>query len=197
MLYSPIFGPAHTGLAANGQPWNFEWRSASWYYRSDMVALADPAMVVGFFWDNNYAGVSTPATNEIYDYYPLTYGYFYYPDEPWDSAKPWNSTDPPGNLDAISFGNARGLATDGLKWRWAVEVYDADYGGNPLKTEATQGLALDNLNLAYVEYHADGQVGTCTIPRPSCRSTASATCSARASRSGSACWTASRPGRSR
>jgi hypothetical protein len=164
VLYSPIFGPAHTGLAANGQPWNYEWRSASWYYRSDMVALADPAMAVGFYWDNNYAGVSTPAVNEVYDYYPLTYGYFFYPDEPWDSARPWNSMDPPRNFNGIGFGDARGLATDGLKWRWAVEVYDADYGGNPLKTEATQGLALDNLNLAYVQYHADGQVGTCTDP---------------------------------
>lgn len=163
-LYSPVFGPVHTGLAANGQPWNFEWLSATWYFRSDMVALADPAMGVGFFWDPDYPGVATPGTNEIYDYYPFTYGYFYYPDQGWDSAKPWNSTDPPANVDGIGFGNARGLATAGLKWRWAVEVYDADMGADPLATEATQGLALDNLSLAYNQYHADGQVGSCGDP---------------------------------
>ena len=163
-LYSPIFGPVHTGLAANGQPWNYEWQSATWYFRSDMVALADPAMGVGFFWDRDYPGVSTPGVNEIYDYYPYTYGYFYYPDQGWDSATPWNATAPPANTDGISFGNARGLATLGLQWRWAVEVYDVDLGGDPLRTAATQGLALDNLNLAYAQYHADGQVGSCAYP---------------------------------
>ncbi len=164
VLYSPIFGPAHTGNAANGQPWNFDWRTATWYFRSDMIALADPALAAAFYWDPAYPGVSTPGRNEIFDYYPFSYGYFFYKNGGWDSATPWDPENPPANVDGIGFGNARGLATPGLQWRWAVEVYDPDMGGNPLRTPATHGLSLDNLNLGYDQYHADEQVGSCTDP---------------------------------
>jgi len=165
-LYSPIFGPAHTGNAANGQPWNYEWRTASWYYRSDMVSFIDPAMQVGFFWSRDYPGLSTPQTNEIYDYYPYFYGYFFYPNTGWDSARPWDPNAPPANLDVVAFGAAAGLAATGLQWRWALEVYDADMDRNPLATPATPGLALDNLDLTYVEYHAQDQIGACNAPPP-------------------------------
>lgn len=164
VLYSPIFGPVHTGNAPNGQPWYFDWRSATWYFRSDMVAVSDPALAVGFFWDRNYPGVATPGTNEIYDYYPYGYGYFFYPNQAWDSATPWDSDAPPANVDGIGFGDARGLATPGLQWRWAIEVYDPDIGQNPLRTPATHGLALDDLSLGYTQYHADEQVGACLDP---------------------------------
>ncbi|HEX6853246.1 MAG TPA: hypothetical protein VF139_17755 [Candidatus Polarisedimenticolaceae bacterium] len=162
VLYSPIFRPAHTGLAANGQPWNYEWLGASWYYRSDMVAFIDPAMAVGFFWDRNYPGTDTPGINEIYDWYPYAYGYFFYENRGWDGGTPWDPLVGPANRDGIGFGNARGAATAGLQWRWAIEVYDTDMDGDPTATPATAGLALDNLNFAYNQYHADGQVGTCS-----------------------------------
>jgi hypothetical protein len=164
VLYSPIFGPVHTGLAANGQPWNFDWKAASWYYRSDMVSGTDPALSFGFWWDPKYPGISTPGVNEVYDYYPLGYGYFFYENQGWASANPWDPTVPPANRDEVGFGDASGLASAGLKWRWAVEVYDTDILGDPLDTPATRGLALDDLNLTYAQYHAQGQVGTCSDP---------------------------------
>jgi len=165
-LYSPIFGPAHTGLAANGQPWSYEWNHAQWYYRSDMKSGANPALAAGFLWDANYLGSAVPAVNEIYDYYPYFTGYFTYVNKGWDSATPWSSQQPPANLDSVSFATAKGLATPGLQWRWAVEVYDPDLGGDPLHTPATAGLALDNLTLAYTEYHAAEQLGSCVDPAP-------------------------------
>ena len=161
VLYSPIFGPAHTGNAANGQPWNFAWQTASWYYRSDMVVLGDPVAAVAFNWDPNYPGVATPGFNEVYEYYPYTFGYLFYPNQGWDSSKPWNNDDPPANRDGVAFGNAAGAATTGLKWRWAMELYDTDYGRSPLRRAATPGLALDDLNLTYAQYHATGQTGVC------------------------------------
>jgi hypothetical protein len=164
VLYSPIFGPAHTGLAPNGQPWLYDWRYATWYFRSDMVSFIDPAMAVAFYWDRNYPGTATPATNEIYDYYPYFYGNFFYPNLAWDSATPWSAADPPANVDETTFGSAAGLATPGLQWRWAVEVWDTDFGGNPLETPATAGLAIDDLSLVYAQYHAEQQVGTCAEP---------------------------------
>lgn len=165
VLYSPIFRPAHAGLAANGQPWYFEWQSASWYYRSDMIAF-DPALAAGFFWDPAYPGIDEPQVNEVYDWYPFGYGYLYYPNSGWASSTPWDPVIGPPNHDGVSFANARGPATTSLKWRWAVEVYDIDMGGDPLDTAATAGLALDNLDLSYVQYHVDGQVGTCSASNP-------------------------------
>lgn len=161
VLYSPIFGPAHTGLAANGQSWNYDWKSASWYYRSDMIVAGDPALAVAFLWDTNYPGIAAPQINEIYDWYPYVHGYFVYPNGGWASATPWDPALPPANRDVVTFGGATGPATAGLKWRWAVEVYDPDIGGDPLETPATTGIALDNLNLSYTQYHAEGQIGTC------------------------------------
>ncbi len=164
-LYSPIFVPAHTGLATNGQPWYYRWLDAQWYYRSDMVSLVDPALAVGLMWDPNYAGTDVPGVNEVYEFYPYFLGYFTYLNQSWDSATPWHPRQPPANLDSIGFSNsAGGLATAGLKWRWAVEVFDADYGGDPLETPATAGLTLDNLSLAYEQYHAAGQTGSCADP---------------------------------
>jgi hypothetical protein len=194
VLYSPIFGPAHTGLAANGQPWSYEWQFARWYYRSDMATpppLREPALGVGFLWDRNYPGNATPAVNEIYDYYPYLYGYFYYANQDWDSATPWDPLNSPANLDTVAFSGAAGAATPGLKWRWAVEVFDADLGEDPLNTAATRGLALDNLNLTYAQYHADAQIGSCVDPP------ATATCNAPAISSASACSTAAPAERSR
>lgn len=162
VLYSPIFRPAHAGLAANGQPWYYEWLGASWYYRSDMVAFIDPALSVGFFWDPAYPGADAPQINEIYDWYPLGYGYFFYENQPWASTTPWDPLLRPANRDGVAFGNTRGAAATGLKWRWAIEVYDTDMDGDPTATPATAGLALDDLSLSYNEYHADGQVGACT-----------------------------------
>lgn len=160
VLYSPIFRPAHAGLAANGQPWYYRWQAASWYYRSDMVAI-DPALAVGFFWDANYPGLDAPAINEVYDWYPLVYGYFFYDNQGWASSTPWDPIVRPANRDGVAFGNVAGAASTSLQWRWAIEVYDTDMGGDPLDTPATAGLAVDDLNLAYEQYHTDGQVGTC------------------------------------
>ena len=39
VLYSPVFSPAHTGAAANGQPWYFNWRYAEWFYRYNQLML--------------------------------------------------------------------------------------------------------------------------------------------------------------
>ena len=77
ILYSPIFSPAHTGSAANGQPWYFNWSYAEWFYRSQMVSGLDPAMVVGFFWDDDYPGVATPAYNEVDTHYSYFRGFIY------------------------------------------------------------------------------------------------------------------------
>jgi len=131
-----------------------------------MRSGANPALAAGFLWDANYPGSAIPDVNEIYDYYPYFYGYFTYPNRGWDSATPWSPQLPPANLDSVSFTTAKGLATAGLQWRWAVEVYDADLGGDPLDTPATAGLALDNLTLAYKQYHAAEQLGSCVDPQP-------------------------------
>jgi len=165
VLYSPIFGPTRTGGAANGQPWYFNWSYAEWFYRSDMFSGEDMAMGVGFFWDDDYRGTATPGSNEVWYIYSLFYGYFAYPNQAWDSGTPWDPADPPANIDGIGFGTvASGEALPGLQWRWAVEVYDADMGTDPNATPATSGLALDNLNLVYEQYHADEQLGACIDP---------------------------------
>ena len=87
----------------------------------------------------------------------------YYAHQDWDSSIPWDPTDPPANFDGAAFGGASNAATPGLKWRWAVEVFDSDLGSNPTETPATAGLSVDNLNLAYDQYHADEQIGSCTV----------------------------------
>ena len=55
-----------------------------------------------------------------------------------------------------------GEATPGLEWRWAIRVRDADAFGSadPTATAATTGVAYDNLNLVYEQYHAEEQIGT-------------------------------------
>jgi hypothetical protein len=162
VLYSPIFGPVNTGNAANGQPWYFNWSYAEWFYRSEMFSGEDLAMGVGFYWDDDYPGLATPLYNEVWEIYPLFYGYFAYANQNWDSATPWDPENPPANIDGLSFGiAANGEATPTVQWRWAVEAYDADMGGNPEATPATAGLMLDNMNLVYDQYHADEQFGTC------------------------------------
>jgi hypothetical protein len=162
VLYSPIFGPANAGNAANGQPWYYNWSYAEWFYDSDMFSGEDMAMGVGFFWDDEYLGVATPGINEVWSSYPLFYGYFGYVNQNWDSATPWDPAAPPANIDGLGFGlAANGEAIPGLQWRWGVEAYDADMGGDPEATPATNGLALDNMNLVYEQYHADEQFGTC------------------------------------
>jgi hypothetical protein len=162
VLYSPIFGPANTGAAANGQPWYFNWTFAEWFYDSDMFSDEDAAMGVGFFWEDDYRGTATPGSNEVWSAYRWFYGYFAYPNQAWDSATPWDPANPPANLDGANFGTvASGEALPSLQWRWAVEVYDTDIGGDPNATPATTGLALDNLNLSYRQYHADEQLGAC------------------------------------
>jgi hypothetical protein len=163
ILYSPIFGPAHTGNAANGQPWNFQWRYAEWFYRSDMVSGGATAAATGLFWDPFYPGVSTPAQNEIDGAYPIITGYFVYPNQSWASGTPWNPAAPPANYDSVAFGTfASGEATPGMQWRWATELYDADFGANPNTTAAVPGLAVDDMNLVYEQYHATAQIGTCS-----------------------------------
>ncbi len=165
VLYSPIFGPAHTGTAANGQPWNYEWQSATWYFRSDMVALADPALAVGFFWDRDYPGVSTPGVNEIYDYYPYNYGYFYYPEPGLGQRYAVERHRPAGEhrRDQLRQRPRTGHVWDSSgagRSRSTTPTWAATRSGPPRRS----GLALDNLNLAYAQYHADGQVGSCAYP---------------------------------
>lgn len=165
VLYSPIFGPVNTGVAANGQPWYYDWRYAEWFYRSDMISGVDPAMAVGFLFDNDYQGIANPGYNEILNFYPFFYGYFYYPNQGWDSGTAWDPANPPANIDGIAFGSGGGgEATADLQWRMAVQAYDTDIGGNPTATPATSGLALDDLNLVYEQFHADEQIGVCLDP---------------------------------
>jgi hypothetical protein len=165
VLYSPIFGPAHTGTAANAQPWYYNWLYAEWFYRSNMISGEDPAMGAGFLWDDDYQGVADPGPNEVNTFYPFFYGYIYYANQDWDSGMAWDPANPPANLDGIAFGaGSGGEALPDRQWRMAVQVYDTDITGNPLATPATQGLALDNLNLVYEQYHTDEQVGACSDP---------------------------------
>jgi hypothetical protein len=148
ILYSPVFMPVHAGNAMNGQPWFYNWRYADWFYRSDMVSGSDPALVFGMFWDHDYQGVATPEANEINLYYSFFYGYTYYGNRSWDSGTAWDPLSPPYNYDGVSFGaGSDGEATPGLQWRWAMEVFDADYGNDPAQTPATAGLTVDNMNL--------------------------------------------------
>ena len=162
LLYTPIFGPVNTDNASNGQPWYFQWLSAEWFYRSDMQSSGATAFATGQFWSADYTGSATPAQNEIDTQYPYFSGYFVYPNQSWDSATPWDPANPPANYDAVTFGStASGLATSSTQWRWAFEGFDADFGGNPQTTAATAGLAVDDMNLVYDEYHAIEQIGTC------------------------------------
>jgi hypothetical protein len=162
LLYTPIFGPVHTGNAANGQPWNFAWLTAEWFYFSDMVtSTSENAAQTGHFFDHDYEGTTVPAENEIDSLFPLFTGYFTYPNQVWDSAKAWDPNDPPANYDSVSFSSTNGEATVDRQWRWAIELYDIDFGDTPTITAATAGLAIDNLNLIYDQYHAIEQVGTC------------------------------------
>jgi hypothetical protein len=165
ILYTPIFTPANTGNAANGQPWNFQWLFAEWFYRSDMEVTAggDVAAAWGHFWSYDYTGITNPGTNEVDSLYQLVLGYFFYPNQAWDSSTPWDPENPPANWDAVSFpDDASGLATAGLQWRWGLEVFDADYGGDPAATAATPGMSVDNMSLTYDQYHAIEQVGVCS-----------------------------------
>lgn len=160
--YSPIFGPAHIGNAPNGQPWNFQWLLAEWFYRSDMASGTAVAAAWGHFWDHDYEGVAAPAENEIDILYPFFLGYFTYDNQNWDSGTAWDPDNPPANYDAVVFpATASGLATSGTQWRWAVEVFDADFGGDPTATPATPGMSIDDMNLSYAQFHAQAQVGTC------------------------------------
>jgi hypothetical protein len=165
VLYSPIFGPANTGTAANGQSWYYNWISSEWFYRSDMMSGIDTAMAAGFYWDDDYLGVADPGYNEVNTFYPLFYGWLTYTNQGWDSGAAWDPVHPPANHDGVTFGaGSDGEAAAGRQWRMAVQVYDTDIGGNPLATPATNGLALDNLNLVYEQYHADEQIGVCVDP---------------------------------
>ncbi|HXV77747.1 MAG TPA: hypothetical protein VD788_15645 [Candidatus Polarisedimenticolaceae bacterium] len=163
ITYTPIFGPANTGNAANGQPWNYQWLFAEWFFDSQMLSGTDVAIATGQFWDNDYVGSTTPATNEIDSLFPFFSGYFVYPNQSWDSATPWDPLDPPANYDGTLFDDsASGLARSDLQWRWAFEGFDADFGTDPTATAATSGLAIDNLNLVYDQYHAEAQTGSCS-----------------------------------
>jgi hypothetical protein len=162
LSYTPIFSPASSGNAANGQPWNYQWQFAEFFYYSDMQAGADTAFVTGQFFANDYQGTSTPGQNEIDTEFQFFSGYYFIPDQDWDSSTPFDPDNPPANYFALGFDeSAGGLASSGLQWRIAVEGFDADFGTDPTATPATTGLAFDNLNLVYDLYHAEGQIGVC------------------------------------
>lgn len=163
LLYSPIFGPTMTGTAPSGQPWNWIWRFAEWFYRSESVDGSGNFTVAwAHYWNDNYEGISDPAENEV-DSYPWFLGFFVYNNQDWDSSTPWDPDNTPANYDAISFpSTASGEATPGLQWRWVFENFDADFGINPQTTAPTLGTAIDNMQLFYDQFYADVQVGTCS-----------------------------------
>ncbi len=163
VLFSPVITPNNTGNAGNGQPWFYQWQYAEWFYSSNMEASPDvPAIGWAHFWSSNYAGISTPAANETDFLYNLAQGFFFYSNQTWDSTTAWDLTTGAVNYDGTAL-NVGGEAGAGLQWRWAIRVRDADaFGeGAPTATAATQGIAYDNLNLVYEQYHAEGQVGVC------------------------------------
>ncbi len=166
VLYTPVLTPAHTGTAPSGQPWNYTWRLADWFYQSDMEAGAGNfAMAWGHYWSTDYTGVTTPVENDVNaGDWNLFLGFFVYPNQTWDSATPWDPGNTPGNYDGVNFDtSASGEATAGLQWRWAIEVFDADFGQNPTTTASTQGVAYDDMRLAYDQYYAEEQTGTCSL----------------------------------
>jgi hypothetical protein len=165
VLYTPIFSPVHTDNAANGQPWNFQWLFAEWFYRSDneVTPGGDVAAAWAHFWSYDYTGVVNPAVNEIDSLYQIFLGFFFTSNQDWDSATPYDPENPPANLSGASFPDeASGLATAGLQWRWGFEVFDGDLGGDPLATAATPGMSIDNMSLTYDQYHAMEQIGVCS-----------------------------------
>jgi hypothetical protein len=165
VLFTPIFGPANTGNAGNGQPWNFQWLFAEWYRLSEgLDPMGNAAAVHGEFFSPDYAGVANPEENEIDAYYPFFTGYSVYGNVGWDSATPFDPNDPPANLDGVSFDGlaAGGLAEADTAWRMAFEVFDGDFGGDPQATPPVAGQALDNIRLAYDQFHAEEQIGVCT-----------------------------------
>jgi hypothetical protein len=165
VLFSPIMTPANTGNAGNGQPWLYQWLYSEWFYNSDMeVSAGVPAIGWAHFFSDDYEGVSTPATNETDTLYNLALGFFFYPNQAWDSGTPWDPETGAANFDGAAFPTtAGGEATSGLQWRWAIRVRDVDAFGNarPTATAATTGVAYDNLHLVYDQYHAQEQVGVC------------------------------------
>ncbi len=162
LLYSPIFSPLNTGNAANGQPWNFSWRFAEWFFRSEHDVGGETAAAYAHFWEDNYQGGADPGSNEVLSY-AWFLGYFTYGNQNWDSGTPWDPMNLPANYDAVNFPiSASGEAIPGLQWRWVFETYDTDFGGDPQATPAVFGTAIDNMQLFYDQYHAQGQVGTCS-----------------------------------
>jgi len=167
VIFSPIFTPANTGNAGNGQPWFYQWLYSEWFYNSDMeTAPGSGAPAIGWahFWSSDYDGVSTPATNETDTLYDLALGFVYYPNQAWDSGTAWDPSTGAVNYDGAAFPDTiTGQATSGLQWRWAIRVRDVDAFGQarPTTTAATTGVAYDNLNLVYDQYHAEEQVGVC------------------------------------
>lgn len=163
--YSPLFSPVNTGNAANGQPWQYQWLFAEWFYRAAMETSPGSGTFTsayGHFWSDDYPGVSNPAENETDTAYDLALAYFVYANQDWDSATPWDENAPPANYDGVAFpSTASGDATAGLQWRWALEVYDTDFGASPTTTAATPGLIVDDMNLVYDQYHAVEQTGSC------------------------------------
>ncbi|MDH3626387.1 MAG: hypothetical protein OES25_01865 [Acidobacteriota bacterium] len=165
ILYSPIFGPTSTGNAGNGQPWQYRWVLAEWFYRSQMETSPGsdtPTSAWGHFLSDDYQGVADPAENEVDTAYSLSNAYRFYPDQDWDSGTPWDPNNTPSNYDGLAFPQTvSGPATPGLQWRWALEFLDTDFGLSPTTTPASGGLIIDDMNLIYDQYHAVEQIGVC------------------------------------
>jgi hypothetical protein len=165
LLYTPIIVPTHTGNAPNGQPWFHNWIYAEWFFWVDNWVDSIPAISTTQLWTDDYTGVATPGVNDINDF-PYWMGNFYgLSPQPWDSATPWDPANPPANLDGIFLTGVAGETRAGMQWRWAIweRDIDATLARSPVASPANGGIAYDDLNLVYDQYHAEAQTTACAV----------------------------------
>jgi len=165
LLYTPIIVPAYTGNASNGQPWFHNWIYAEWFFWVDNWVDSIPSISTTQLWTDDYTGVATPGVNDINDF-PYWMGNFYgLSPQDWESATPWDPANPPANLDGIFLTGVAGETRAGMQWRWAIwqRDIDATLARSPVATLPNGGVAYDNLNLVYDQYHAEAQTTACTV----------------------------------